>query len=230
MVSSGINTPLLRGISDPDRPIYACVKGNLEGFNPYTGVFSAPKTGFYKITIFCNYISATPVRMYGVTHTKAISFSKIVPARKVLPFGSTNAFTVIKGNSVSYTTISGHVPLEKDEKFILSLYQENDIDEPTFVSLELTIVQGAPYNRCLEYVHFPISPRHQCTPELIIPSFVTETIEEEIADLLDESRNRAAERRILHRSETSTEEHERRHRRRPSIEKHERRHRRRPSI
>jgi len=120
----------------------------------------------------------------------------------VLPFGSTNPFTLEKGNSISYATISGHVPLEKDENLFLILYQDNDRDEPALISLELTIIQGSPYGRCLEYVHLRISPRHQCIPELT-PRYISESLEEDLTDFLEESRNRATARRKIEKRPSS---------------------------
>ena len=56
LVSSGKETPLISMSPDLTYPIYPCLKGNLEGFDPYAGFFTAPRTGFYDISLFCHYM------------------------------------------------------------------------------------------------------------------------------------------------------------------------------
>jgi len=47
-----VNSPPTNPFSNP----YNCVRGNLSGFDPVTGIFTAPRTALYQVSVWANYL------------------------------------------------------------------------------------------------------------------------------------------------------------------------------
>jgi len=162
IVTSRGETPLIKGVSDPRLPIYTCVKGNLEGFDPFSGIFKAPKTGFYDVTLFCNYYLHGLTKVNGRTYTKMAIFNSNTRTDFVHPLGSTNIFAPFQGGYISAASISGTIPLVEGDHLTVSLYQQNNKKQAAEIYAELTILQASPYGKDTNYSHVHMAPRIRC--------------------------------------------------------------------
>lgn len=143
-VKSKSNLPLIRYTSNPRAPIYTCVKGNLEGFDQYTGAFYAVESGFYDVVISAMYILNVPKNkkfINGSTSTKLISY---LPQgyQEVVPFSTTNAWT---SNGQSSGILAVKLPLVRDEQISISLFQENSFNMSASIYMTLSITFDRPY-------------------------------------------------------------------------------------
>ena len=162
IVTSRYDTPLIKGVPDPRFPIYTCVKGNLEGFDPLSGIFKAPKTGFYDVTLFCNYYLYDVTKVSGRTYTKMAIFNSNTRTDFVHPLGSTNIFAPFQDGYISAASISGTIPLVEGDHLTVSLYQQNNKKQATPIYAELTILQASPYGKDTNYSHVHMAPRIRC--------------------------------------------------------------------
>lgn len=151
LVENAYETPLMNTYINPKRPIYINAIGDLEGFNPFTGIFKAPKAGFYYVTLFCNYYAKAKSKIQGQTNTKMIAFVETGGSQYLAPFGSTNPFTVFQNTPVSAVSLSGLIPLKKDEMLAISLYQENNQRETVQVFAEWSVTESFSYNTYINY-------------------------------------------------------------------------------
>lgn len=172
IVTSGGETPLIKGVIDARFPIYTCVKGNLEGFDPFSGIFKAPKTGFYDVTLFCNYYLYDVTKVSGQTYTKMVIFNSNTKTDFVHPLGSTNIFAPFQGGYISAASISGTIPLVEGDRLTVSLYQQNNKKQAAEIYAELTILQASPYGKDTNYSHVHMPPRIRCSePEDFTSSY-----------------------------------------------------------
>jgi len=162
IVSPRYETPLIKGVTDRRLPIYTCVKGNLEGFDPLSGIFKAPKTGFYDVTLFCNYYLYSDTKVSGRTYTKIVIFNSNTRTDFVHPLGSTNIFAPFQNGYISAASISGTIPLVEGDHLTVSLYQQNNKKQAAQIYAELTILQASPYGKDTNYSHVHMAPRIRC--------------------------------------------------------------------
>jgi hypothetical protein len=166
IVHSNRETPITKGAPDPNAPLYTCVKGNLAGFDATTGFFTAPKTAFYDITVFTNYVYDGEYPIYGVSSTKLFTFITDNPSPAAIPLGSSNSYCSFLEQSIASSNIHGKLPLVKGEKVALSLYQENDQEQPVYVFVELTISQDKPFTPYGGYIQSKGMAGIRCIPSV----------------------------------------------------------------
>lgn len=153
-----VNSPPTNPASDP----YNCVRGRLEGFDPVTGIFTAPRTALYSVSVWANYfkLGGSSPQLQGTTNT-AIQrelienicgapgtgfggldiavVSQTAPWSLICPSGSAGATGC---NYLASSSLGGDIPLRKGEKLIISVFQENDQSERVSLFLEWMIVRG----------------------------------------------------------------------------------------
>lgn len=133
---------------------YQCIRGNLAGFDPVTGVFTAPKTALYDVSVWADYRhSSTGTVLDGVTNTQlrrelienicggpGSGFGGL----NIVLIGQTAPFSLVAGtgtNPISSSSLGGSVPLRAGEQLKVVVYQENVQTESVQLFLELMIVQ-----------------------------------------------------------------------------------------
>ncbi len=149
-----VEFPPTNPVSDP----YNCVRGNLSGFDPVTGRFTAPKTAIYQVSAWANYFSnVSPTgtsRLTGETNTQVCRFlTKNIcggpgtgqpMGLDIAIVGQTAPWSRLGVNFIASASLGGCVPLRAGEQMLIRVFQENEEGQRVFLFLEWMIVQG-PY-------------------------------------------------------------------------------------
>jgi len=149
-----VNSPPTNPASDP----YNCVRGRLEGFDPVTGIFTAPRTALYSVSVWANYFqpgqslpqiggtTVTTVERFlvenicggpGTGQPKGLDIAVVSQTAPWTSRPGEIGFDYFAGSS-----LGGDIPLRKGEQLIISVFQENDQSQRVSLFLEWMIVRG----------------------------------------------------------------------------------------
>lgn len=146
--------------SDP----YNCVRGELDGFDPVTGIFTAPRTAIYHVSVWANYFKEEPEEggvapLEGTTNTEIIrELRENICGAPGTKFGGLDIAIVgqtspwsrtcpLIGNTgkracIASASLGGDIPLRKGERLVISVSQENNQSQRVSLFLEWMIVRG----------------------------------------------------------------------------------------
>lgn len=144
---------------------WRCIQGDIfchpESFNPVTGIFTAPTSNFYQVSLTVNYFYIQPEgtdRITGIsTTTLQRNLQKNIcglpgtgfDGLDIAVLSSTNPFSAFGDNTIASAVISYDIPLQRGDQLKVLIFQENDADVAVTIFSEWLIKRGKRLDPCL---------------------------------------------------------------------------------
>lgn len=148
---------------------WRCTQGDIFGhpdsFNPSTGIFTAPSSNFYKVSLAVNYFYIQPEGTVRITGTSTTTLRRNLRENicglpgtgfdglDIAVLSSTNPFSAFGDNTIASAVISYDIPLQRGDQLKVLIFQENDANVTVTIFSEWLIKRGKRLDPCLTVCH-----------------------------------------------------------------------------
>ena len=149
----------------PPCPVWRCLQGDVfchpDSLDVVKGVFTAPSSSFYDVSLWVNYFYIQPMGTEDIngttTTTLRRNLKKNICGFPGTGFGgldiaiplATNVFSRFGDNSIAGATISCCLPLQRGEQLKVHIFQQNDQGVPVTMFAEWLVKRGKRIDECL---------------------------------------------------------------------------------
>nr|QBK90457.1 MAG: hypothetical protein LCPAC103_01380 [Pithovirus LCPAC103] len=152
--------------TEPPCPIWRCLRGDFfchpDSFDPITGIFTAPSSNFYDVSLAVNYFyDPTPIdpRITGrTTTTLCRNLQENIcgfpgtgfMGLDIAVLTSTNPFSNFGTNCIASAVINYCIPLNRGDKLLVMIFQENDQAVEVTMFAQMLVKRGKRIDPCID--------------------------------------------------------------------------------